>query len=153
MGYIFLGLFVCFCIAMYLGMGRNLKVTLNTGQKVNPFLAVIPPVVIFSSFYLKTEKLKIDVYKHDKILLNSHSKELKIMEGTVENFYPESKEGHGEEFTVQDTLFHYSHFEEGRSGYHQTFSYGGVIRQNLYVRITYYYDGDRNAILKLETEQ
>jgi hypothetical protein len=151
-GYIFLLLFVCFCISIYSGIGRKLKITLNGGFKVNPFLAVIPPVVIFSVIFLNIQKLDINVYQHDKALLNSNSKELKILKGTVENYYPESKEGHGEEFTVQDTLFHYSHFEEGRSGYHQTFLYGGVIRQNLYVRITYYYDGDRNAILKLETE-
>jgi hypothetical protein len=153
MGYILLLLFVCFCIAMYFTVGRNLKVKLNTGHKVSPFLAVIAPVVLFSLFELRVEKLKIDVYSHDKTLLESESKELKTVEGNVKNYYPEAKDGHGnEEFTVQDTLFHYSHFEEGRSGYHATHWYGGVIRQNLYVRITYYYDGDRNAILKLETE-
>jgi hypothetical protein len=126
---------------MYFGIGRNLKVTLRGGLRVNPFLAVIPLVVIFSLFSLSTDKLKIDVYQLDKTLLNSNSKELKIVEGTVNNYYPESKDGHGEEFTVQGALFHYSHFEEGRSGYHQTFLYGGVIRQNQYVRITYYDDG------------
>ncbi|MDN3583897.1 hypothetical protein [Mucilaginibacter flavus] len=152
-GYILLMLFVCVCIALYFTIGRNLKVTLRGGGKVNPFLAVIPPVVVFALFYLSTEKLKIDVYQHDKDLLNSSNKELKVVEGPVRNYFPEKRDGHGnEEFTVQDTLFHYSHFEEGRSGYHQTFFYGGVIRPNLYVRITYYYDGDRNAILKLETE-
>jgi hypothetical protein len=138
---------------MYFGKGRNMKVMLNGRFEVNPFLAVIPPVLIFSLFYLNTEKLKIDVYQHDKALLISNNKGLKIIEGTVKNYYPEAKGGHGdEEFTVQGILFHYSHFEEGRSGYHQTFLYGGVIRQNKYVKITYYDDGDRNAILKLETE-
>ena len=151
MGYILLVLFVCFCVAMYFKF-RDLKVRLNGGFKVSPFLAIIPPAVILSFFFLSTEKLTIDVYQHDKALLNSNSKELKTVEGPVMNYFPESKEGHGEEFTVQDTLFHYSHFEEGRSGYNRTFLYGGFIRQNLYVRITYYYDGDRNAILKLETE-
>lgn len=152
MGYIFLVLFVCVCIAMYFKF-RNLKVRLNGGFKVSPFLAVIPPVVIFSLFFLNTEKLKIDVYQHDKALLNSNSKELKTVEGTVENYSQESKEGHGyEEFTVQGVEFHYSHFEEGRSGYNQTSRYGGVIKPNLYVRISYRYDFDRNAILKLETE-
>lgn len=151
--YILLLLFVCFCVAMYFTVGRNLTVTSNTGHKGNLFLLAIPPVVLFSLFELRVEKLKIDVYQHDKTLLESASKELKVVEGTVNNYYSESKEGHGnEEFTVQDTLFHYSHFEEGRSGYHATYWYGGIIRQNLYVRITYYYDGDRNAILKLETE-
>lgn len=146
-------LFVGFCIAMYFGKGKNLKVTLNTGHQVNAFLAVIPPVVMFSLIYLSIEKLKIDVYEHDENLLNSNSKQVKVAEGVVKNYYPESKEGHGnEQFTVQGILFHYSHFEEGRSGYHQTFFYGGVIRPNLYVRLTYYDDGDRNAILKLESE-
>jgi len=153
MRYVFVALFVGFCVAMYFGKGKNLKVTLNTGQQVNAFLAIIPPVVIFSFLYLSTEKLKIDVYKHDEALLNSNSKELKIVEGVVKNYYPESKEGHGNEgFTVQGVSFHYSHFEVGRSGYHQTFFYGGIIRPNLYVRLTYYDDGDRNAILKLESE-
>jgi len=138
---------------MYLGVGRNWKVTLRGGLKVNPFLAVIPPIIIFSLFYLNTVKLKIDVYQHDKTLLTSNSKELKIVEGIVENYSAEAKDGHGnEEFTVNGILFHYSHFEEGRSGYNKTYWYGGVIRQNLYIKITYYYDGDRNAILKLETK-
>lgn len=76
-GYIFLALFVCFCIAMYFGKGRSLKVTLRGGFKVNPFLAVIPPVVIFSLIFLSIDKLKIDVYQHDKTLLSGNSKELK----------------------------------------------------------------------------
>lgn len=152
MGYIFLMLFVCLCVAMYFKF-RNLRVTLNGGFKVSPFLAVIPWVVIFSLFSLGTEKLTIDVYQHDKALLNSNSKELKVVEGNVRDYYSEPKDGHGnEEFTVLGILFHYSHYEEGRSGYNKTFWYGGVIRQNLYVRITYYDDSDRNAILKLETE-
>jgi hypothetical protein len=152
-GCVLLGLFSCFCIAMYVDRGRNSKVTLRGGLKVNAYLAILVPVVIFSLFQLNTDKLEINIYQHDKALLNSNSKELKLVEGAVKNYFPESKDGHGnEEFIVQDILFHYSHFEEGRSGYHQTFFYGGVIRQNLYVRITYYDDGDRNAILKLETE-
>lgn len=152
-GYIFLVLFVCVCIAMYFTIGRNLKVTLSGGLKVNPFLVVIPPVALIVFFSSGTKKLDIDVYQHDKALINSNSKQLKTVEGFVKDYYSEAKDGHGdEEFTVQDTLFHYSHFEDGRSGYHATYWYGGVIRQNLYVKITYYYDGDRNAILKLETE-
>lgn len=152
-GYIFLSLFVIFCITMYLGIGRNSKVTLRGGQRVNSFLVVIPPVVIFSLVYLNIVKLKIDVYQHDKTLLNSNSKGLKIVEGTVKDYSAEAEGGHGnEEFTVKGVLFHYSHFEEGRSGYNKTYWYGGVIRQNLYVKITYYDDGDRNAILRLETE-
>jgi hypothetical protein len=124
---------------MYLGIGRNWKVTLRGGLKVNPFLAIIPPVVIFSFFYLSTVNLKINVYQHDKTLLNSNSKELKIVEGTVNDYSAEAKDGHGnEEFTVKGILFHYSHFEEGRSGYNNTYWYGGVIRKNLYVKITYY---------------
>ena len=152
-GYIFLVLIIGFCIAMYLGIGRNWKVTLRGGVKVNPFLAAIFPIIIFSLLGLNVLKLKIDVYQHDKALLNSNNKELKIVEGTVQNYSPEAKDGHGdEEFTVKGVLFYYSHFEEGRSGYNKTCWYGGVIRQNLYVKITYYYDGDRNAILRLETE-
>jgi hypothetical protein len=132
---------------------RNLKVTLNGVYKVSPFLAVIPPVVIISLFSLNTDKLKIDVYQHDKALLTNRSNELKIVEGFITDYSPESKDGHGfETFTVQGVEFHYSHFEEGRSGHHQTSRYGGYIRPNLYVRIKYYYDGDRNAILKLEVE-
>ncbi|HTD97948.1 MAG TPA: hypothetical protein VK668_01625 [Mucilaginibacter sp.] len=152
-GYILLVLFIVFCVTMYLGVGRNCKVTLSGGLKVNPFLAVILPVVLFSFIYLNIVNLKINVYQHDKTLLNSNSKELKIVEGTVKDYSSEAKDGHGnEEFTVKGILFHYSHFEEGRSGYNKTYWYGGVIRQNLYVKITYYDDGDRNAILKLETE-
>lgn len=130
-----------------------MKVTLRGGLTANPFLAIIPLVAIFTLFYLSTVKLKIDVYEHDKALLNGNSKELKMVEGPVKDYCPEAAEGHGnEEFTVKGVFFHYSHFEEGRSGYNKTFWYGGVIRQNLYVKIVYYYDGDRNAILRLDTE-
>jgi hypothetical protein len=152
-GYIFLMFIIGFCIVMYWGIGRKWKVTLRGGLKVNPFLAAIPLITIFSLLGLNILKLKIDVYQHDKALLDSSSKELKLVDGVVQNYSPEEKEGHGnEEFTVKGILFHYSHFEEGRSGYNKTYWYGGVVRQNLYVKITYYYDGDRNAILKLETE-
>ncbi len=146
-------LVVSFCVAMYLGRGRKAVITLNTGHKVNPFLMALLPATLVFAIYAKIDIMDINVYQHDKALLNSNSSEVKVVEGNVKNYYAEARDGHGnEEFTVQDTLFHYSHFEDGRSGYHATYWYGGVIRQNLYVRITYYYDGDRNAILKLETE-
>jgi len=106
MGYLLLILFVCFCVAMYFTIGRNLKVTLNTGHKVNPFLVIILPVVIFSLFYLNTEKLKITVYQHDKALLNSNNNQLKTVEGRVNNYHSESKEGHGnKEFTCRIPYF------------------------------------------------
>jgi len=144
-------LVVYFCITMYFGVGRDAKITLNTGNKVNPFLAALVPVTFLFLGFLYQNILNINVYRHDKAMLNSN--QLKTVEGIVDDYSPASKDGHGDEgFTVQGVEFHYSHFEEGRSGYHETSWYGGVIRPNLYVRIGYYFDGDRNAILKLETE-
>jgi len=136
---------------MYLGRGRHWEIKLNTGHKVNPFLIALLPASFLFLVSLQVDLLEINVYEHDKTMLNSNK--TKIVEGIVANFSPESKDGHGyETFTVQGVEFHYATLEEGRSGYHQTSWHGGFIKPNLYVRISYYNDGDRNAILKLETE-
>jgi hypothetical protein len=124
---------------------------MNTGHKVNPFLFALLPAVGVFMIYLHIDILEINVYQHDKAIYNSS--ELKTVEGKVTGYFPMSKDGHGdEEFKVDSVWFHYSYWEAGRSGYHQAALFGGVIKPNLYVKIGYYYDGDRNAILKLETE-
>lgn len=140
-----------FCIRMYLGKGRNLKVTLNTGDKANPFLFVLIPVTIGFLIFLYIDILDINVYLQDKAVFNSS--QLKVVQGKVTDFHPMPEDGHGYEyFYVNGVGFSYSKYEDAIGGYHKTVLDGGVIKANLYVRIGYYPTDFRNIILKLETE-
>ena len=68
-----------------------------------------------------------------------------IVEGPVEDFVPT---GHSmESFTVGGHRFSYSDYL-GTSGFHNTASHGGPIRQGLYVRISY----SGNLIMRLEID-
>ena len=90
---------------------------------------------------------------HHHIEYSYDSSQVKIVEGYIVDYNPMSKDDHGEEsFKVEGVEFHYSFYEEGRLGYHLPANHCGVIKPNLYVRIFYRYDGNRNAIIKLETE-
>lgn len=96
---------------------------------------------------------ELTAYQYKTTLLTSNSSNLKVTEGEVNDYYSNLKDGHRQEkFSVHGIEFHNAQFEEGRSGYYQTAWDGGLISANEYVRVTYYYDGYRNAILKLETE-
>jgi len=80
-------------------------------------------------------------------------KSYKIVEGRVANYHPMPAGGHdSERFTVNDIRFEFSDYDASDYGYNNTASEGGVIRSNLYVRITYFNNGDKNVILKLESE-
>jgi len=69
-----------------------------------------------------------------------------IVEGRVINFVPMPYEGHADEsFSVGSQRFTYSDYEV-TSGFHNSASHGGPIREGLYVRVTYV----GNLILRLE---
>lgn len=69
-----------------------------------------------------------------------------IVEGLVKDFQPMPYQGHQDEcFTVQSVQFCYSDYDIG-SGFHNTASHGGPIREGLPVRIAY----SRGVILRLE---
>jgi len=136
---------------MYRGKGRNAQITLNTGHKVNPFLFVLVPVTFVFLVYVHIDILDINVYLQDKEVFNS--RQLKVVEGMVTDFHPMPANGHGYEyFYVNGIGFEYSKYEDGIGGYHKTASEGGVLKANLYVKISYYQTDFRNIILKLETE-
>lgn len=79
--------------------------------------------------------------------------EARVVEGTVEDFHPMPYGGHDtERFRVGAVHFAYSDFEV-ISGFHQTSSHGGPIREGLAVRIHYRGPDDRATILKLEAQQ
>ncbi len=144
-------LIVCFCMIMFFGKGRNAVITLNTGHKVNPFLIALLPVTFIFLVFLHIDILDINVYNEDKDVF--YSSRLKVVEGRVIDFHPMPDGGHAnEEFYVNDIEFNYSKYEEGIGGYHKTQVEGGVIKPNLYVKISYYPTDFRNIILKLETE-
>jgi hypothetical protein len=60
-----------------------------------------------------------------------------VVEGKVSNFVPMPKAGHAmERFCVSSVCFAYSDFEI-TSGFNNTISHGGPIREGLPVRVTY----------------
>ena len=62
-------------------------------------------------------------------------------------------EGHAtEHFVVNGVRFEYSDFEV-TSGFNNTSSHGGPVRQGLYVRIHYIERNSKNVILKLEIKE
>ena len=96
---------------------------------------VIIPVVLSNYFDIKK------VYTE---------KAYQTIEGKVEDFHPMPPTGHDtERFNVNNVHFDYSDFELASGGYNTTTPHGGFIREGLYVRISYYYNGNRNVILKL----
>jgi hypothetical protein len=69
-----------------------------------------------------------------------------MIEGTVKQFKPMPYTGHARErFCVQDTCFEYSDFIV-TSGFNNTSSHGGPIREGLRVRVTHV----RGTIVRLE---
>jgi hypothetical protein len=74
------------------------------------------------------------------------SEDFGIVQGRVENFVPEPLTGHAmESFSVGGKSFSYGQYVD-TSGFHNSSSHGGPIKEGLYVRISY----RGNVILKLE---
>lgn len=81
------------------------------------------------------------------------NKQYQTIEGVVENYHPMPAGGHdSERFTVGGVKFEFSDFDARDYGYNNAASHGGVIKEGLQVRIGYFNNGDKNVILKLETE-
>lgn len=79
---------------------------------------------------------------------------LKVAEGKVEHFVPMPYTGHAtESFCVKDACFAYSDYLV-TTGFNNTSSHGGPVREGLKVRVTYMENSDAprkwNIIVKLE---
>ena len=73
-----------------------------------------------------------------------------MVEGAVANFHPMPAAGHEDEhFTVQGVYFAYSDYSV-TSGFNNTSSHGGPMREGLYVRIHYTRSVTGETITKLE---
>ncbi|MBO9586707.1 MAG: hypothetical protein J7574_21280 [Flavobacterium sp.] len=92
---------------------------------------------------LQTKK----IYRTYSILNNG----LKSIEGYVSDFHGMPSSGHDtERFKVRNVKFEFSDFDLTDFGYNNAKSKGGVIDENVYIRLKYYQSKDRNVILKLE---
>jgi hypothetical protein len=94
---------------------------------------------------------QIKLYHKTKDIYNG--KQYKIIKGQVSNYHPMPKGG-GEEERFDVNNVHFGYMDNGLTdyGYNNAASNGGAIKPNLFVRIGYYYNGEKNIILKLETE-
>jgi hypothetical protein len=76
--------------------------------------------------------------------------QLAVVSGPIENFHPMPVDGHDtERFTVSNVHFEYSDYVV-TSGFNQTSSHGGPIREGLLVRISYTGSQADATIAKLE---
>jgi hypothetical protein len=104
--------------------------------------------VLISAFIIPYQ---ITEYRQTRRIFTNKS--YQIVEGKVKNYYPMAAGGHDtERFTVDSVQFEYSDYDLTDYGYNNAASKGGVIKEGLYVRIWYFNNGNRNVILKLETE-
>ncbi|MBQ4467269.1 MAG: hypothetical protein II918_03510 [Firmicutes bacterium] len=86
-----------------------------------------------------------DQFKYHEILANDNAE---VIEGYVEHFHAMPYNGHDtEHFEINGTVFEYTDYSIV-SGYHKTYSHGGVIKQNgqhlkiKYIIIEHLLDGD-----------
>lgn len=104
------------------------------------FSAII--FIVLLAFFIINIFITYKIYNSNKLLKT---------EGYVTNYHPMPSSGHDtERFTVNHVNFTYSDYVISDLGYNNAKSKGGVINDNLYVRIHYYKSKKRNVILKLE---
>jgi hypothetical protein len=148
-----LGTFLFFLVGGYIYYWQNSlestdEETDETQEKKRFFGLVIFGICLLTSLVM----LPIEIYRYVETRHNYRN--LDMNEGYVSNYHAMPSSGHDyEQFSVNDIPFYFSDFDETNYGYNNAASLGGAIRNNLYVRIGYYADGDRNIILKLETRQ
>jgi hypothetical protein len=88
----------------------------------------------------------VSTYGEYSSLCKSVGSNAQVVEGIVTNFKPMPATGHAmEKFCVSDACFEYSDYVIV-SGFNNTASHGGPVREGLPVRVTYI----GNSILKLE---
>ncbi|MCP2028806.1 hypothetical protein L1276_003977 [Flavobacterium sp. HSC-32F16] len=101
--------------------------------------------IIIFAFLVIIQTIKI--YRTYSILNTG----LKSIEGYVTDFHGMPSSGHdSESFNVRNVKFKFSDFDLTDFGYNNAKSKGGVIDENVYVRLKYYQSKDRNVILRLE---
>jgi hypothetical protein len=89
------------------------------------------------------------MYSEYRTLRNARDGTAQVVEGRISDFLPMAKSGHEmERFCVSGKCFEYSDFVV-TSGFNNTSSHGGPIREGLLARVTYVGD----AIVKLEIAQ
>lgn len=95
--------------------------------------------------------IMVNEYFHTRTIYNNN--QYTTIEGRVENYHPMPEGGHDlEKFDVNGIHFEFSDFDLSDYGYNNAASNGGEIKEGLFVRIGYYNKGNKNIILKLETE-
>lgn len=112
----------------------------TTKEQIIKYVSII--IFVFLVI-LQTKK----IYRTYSILDNG----LKSIEGYVNDFHGMPSSGHDtERFKVKNVKFEFSDFDLTDFGYNNAKSKGGVIDENVYIRLKYYQSKDRNVILKLE---
>ena len=129
----------------YKRSGKELSAKQSKAFRIQQISGIVFVCFIFSLFLSN----HIDMY--NKTVGAYRRGEYLITEGPVENFIPMPKEGHAREsFQVNGIYFEYS---EGliSSAYSNTQPYGGVVRDNQYLKLGYvYHPSYGNIIIYIE---
>jgi hypothetical protein len=119
----------------------------RTGAMVFGLLfASITAMLAFMVFFSEVKRYNNtkEIYYEKKYLITS---------GRVENCDPMPKwDRKPEAFDVNGVHFEFMDFDLTNYGYNNAATHGGAIKPNLFVRIGYYNNGEKNVILRLETE-
>ncbi len=109
----------------------------------------------FALFALSLSRMvivsKLDAQNIAEYLFNSGK--CKTIQGIVKDFHPMPAGGHDtEHFTVNGVYFEY-YDNSPDPGYNTAQINGGIIKGNMYVKLTYLNYNDRNVIFTVETEK
>jgi len=119
---------------------NDLRIRRFFGQLYTVMALLISLWLVFSSLhhYLQVKQ----IYYSDKLLTT---------EGSVDYFLSSDySPSHEDEMLINNVRFSISPADNKRYGYNQTAANGSPLKENMLLRISYYNDGDKNVILKLE---
>ncbi|MBC5863754.1 hypothetical protein [Flavobacterium turcicum] len=112
--------------------------------------------IMYASFATILATITISSQLHQYFMAKSfyELKKYKTVEGKVQNFHPMPAGGHDtERFDVNNIKFEYSDYNESDYGYNKSLVKGGLIKSNAFVKISYFNNGNKNVILKLQIEE
>lgn len=146
--FIGVGLFIYY---YHKGIKNDSEAMYRLHTRKNGMILGLAMVIFLSIGFIITTIEGFTNYFHAKSIYDNHN--FKTVEGTVENYHPMPLGGHDtERFDVNGVHFEFRDYDGTDYEYNNAAVNGGAIEKNLYVKISYFNNGKKNVILKLETD-